>query len=207
MRLVSSWAALVPIKATNQAKSRLIHHTAEGRRDLAQAFAADVICALASCEDVMRIIIIGGLDTTLIDVGIDVEIFPDDGRGLNSAIQTTAQSMPDLPTFVIVGDLPAVTTDQINTALASAQAHERSIISDGAGTGTTTLLAQSPTSLNPQFGIRSRAAHVSSGAVDLMDILAPGLRRDVDTQVDLWDARRLGVGAHTRAALDRWQKP
>jgi hypothetical protein len=47
---------------------------------------------------------------------------------------------------------------------------------------------------------------VAAGAREIRDP-APGalagLRRDVDSEVDLWDARRLGLGAFTRALMDR----
>ena len=40
----------------------------------------------------------------------------------------------------------------------------------------------------------------------VVEITGPGLaglRRDVDTEVDLWDAVRLGVGRHTAGLLSR----
>jgi hypothetical protein len=47
---------------------------------------------------------------------------------------------------------------------------------------------------------------VAAGAREVRDP-APGalaaLRRDVDSEVDLWDARRLGLGAFTGAFIDR----
>ncbi len=52
-------------------------------------------------------------------------------------------------------------------------------------------------SSTPRFGPRSRAAHAASGAVALEVGPVPGLRRDVDTEVDLWDAGRLGLGPAT----------
>jgi 2-phospho-L-lactate guanylyltransferase (CobY/MobA/RfbA family) len=51
---------------------------------------------------------------------------------------------------------------------------------------------------------------VQTGCVDLaleappsIRTLVAGARRDVDTPADLWDALRIGVGAHTSAVLGR----
>ena len=74
-------------------------------------------------------------------------------------------------------------------------------VPDAAGTGTTMLTAAAGTALDPRFGERSCAAHAASGAVRLSPADAAGLRRDVDTEVDLWDALRLGVGPATAAVL------
>jgi 2-phospho-L-lactate guanylyltransferase len=80
------------------------------------------------------------------------------------------------------------------------------IVSDAEGLGTTLLAARQVSDFHPHFGVRSRAAHVAAGAREIRDP-APGalagLRRDVDSEVDLWDARRLGLGAFTRALMDR----
>ena len=42
---------------------------------------------------------------------------------------------------------------------------------------------------------------VTTGRVELTDPALVRLRSDVDTEVDLWNAVRLGVGTHTAAAL------
>jgi 2-phospho-L-lactate guanylyltransferase len=70
------------------------------------------------------------------------------------------------------------------------------------------LLDSVAANCSPAFGERSRARHVQLGYVDLgLDSSAEArrllarARRDVDTQVDLWDAMRIGVGAATSAVL------
>ena len=94
---------------------------------------------------------------------------------------------------------------ELSAALAAAAGVNRGYLSDAAGTGTTLLTCQPGYDLDPHFGIRSAAAHKASGAVPLECGPVPGLRRDVDTEIDLWDARRLGVGIATERAvtLDR----
>lgn len=108
---------------------------------------------------------------------------------------------PSSGVVALAGDLPALTTDVL-TAVLRAAPSPRWFVSDSVGTGTT-MLAASGTGLSPSFGPHSRSAHRASGAteVDLPGIAR--LRRDVDTEVDLWDAVRLGVGPRTHDALSR----
>ena len=74
-------------------------------------------------------------------------------------------------------------------------------VADTEGTGTTLLTAADGSRLDPRFGHRSRARHAASGAVELVTGPLASLRRDVDTEVDLHDARRLGLGPRTLAVL------
>jgi 2-phospho-L-lactate/phosphoenolpyruvate guanylyltransferase len=76
----------------------------------------------------------------------------------------------------------------------------RAFVADAAGTGTVLLAALHGRPLQPRFGPGSAAAHAAGGAVRL-DGDWPGLRRDVDTALDLAAARALGVGRHTRELL------
>jgi 2-phospho-L-lactate guanylyltransferase len=50
------------------------------------------------------------------------------------------------------------------------------------------------------FGVDSAGRHRDSGAVELVGTW-PGLRCDIDTPDDLAEARTLGVGAATAAAV------
>ena len=58
----------------------------------------------------------------------------------------------------------------------------------------------------PRFGHRSRAAHRRAGVVELTDAGLASLRRDVDTEVDLYDAQRLGLGQRSVLALGELQR-
>ena len=109
------------------------------------------------------------------------------------------------PVAALLADVPCATPETLALAL-TACTDGPAIVSDAEGIGTTFLGAPRATDLHPCFGPRSRAAHVAAGARDITDptpgALA-GLRRDVDCEVDLWDARRIGLGAFTRAIVDR----
>jgi 2-phospho-L-lactate guanylyltransferase len=124
---------------------------------------------------------------------------------LNGAVLAAADRLLDVEPgqgfAVLVADLPALRGDELRRALRVAAGHDRAFAADSAGTGTTLLTARPGVALDPRFGPRSRAAHAASGAVPLEPGPVPGLRRDVDTEVDLWDAGRLGLGQATAALL------
>lgn len=199
---VPAWTLVVPIKPPESAKSRLVDLPAATRRELAAAFARDALESMLGSPHVDQVIVIGDTDIPQAMVGDRLHLHPDPGLGLAAAIDAgLALCQDSAPTAVVVADLPALRTDEITRALESGWLHRMSVICDRAGTGSTMLMGQHRSDLRPRFGERSRAAHVAAGAIDLVDLDVPGLRCDVDTAVDLWDARRLGVGRHTRAAL------
>lgn len=192
------WRVVVPIKTLDAAKTRL--QVPDGIRSaLALAFALDAIDALRKCDQVASIVVTTNSDDLSAELTRQgIEVMVDSGVGLNAAIRGAATSEVD--TAVLVGDLPAVQADDLTSALTTAAAHRRSFVCDATGVGTTLLTARAGTPLDPRFGEHSRAEHRASGAHEI-DGRFSGLRRDVDTDVDLWDARRLGVGAHTQAVL------
>ncbi len=194
------WALVVPIKPAHDGKTRLAGTANISRRALAHAFALDSVHAMLACPAVGRLIIVGSLPEAPGDPRL--EIVEDPGTGLNPAAEAGLSRVPsDDPVAILVADLPALRPEELSRALSAAGSHDRSIICDADGLGTTTYLTRQRRNARPQFGRRSRASHVSAGAVDLKDLVVPGLRCDVDTVIDLWNARRLGVGPHTTGAL------
>jgi 2-phospho-L-lactate guanylyltransferase len=124
---------------------------------------------------------------------------------LNSAIlqgiDHARTAFPESDLAVVTGDLPALTVTDVENALTLAAAHERSMIPDEEGTGTTALLALAGVAFAPQFGAGSRAAHESAGHVPLAIPATASIRRDVDTVANLAEALHLGVGAYTSALI------
>ncbi len=207
---MSAWAVILPVKHAPAAKSRLTGIPADLRIDLAQAFFADVLEAVLHTPRVDRVIIVGDAEPTAHHSRIDairVDITPDPGAGLNAAlIHASIMLDPGTFTMALMTDLPSITPVEIQAALQAAEDVPRSLVCDADGTGTTALMSHDPTALDPHFGVRSRAAHVQSGAVDLQLSGLSRMRRDVDTEIGLWDAERLGVGAFTREVLARARK-
>ncbi len=203
----AAWSVVIPVKQTTIGKSRLHGLPDDARQALARAFALDTAAAAVATPGVQRVVIVtNDKDRSgFVDVGAEVvDDRPD--AGLNAAIvhgvHHVATTGGRTGVVALTGDLPALRSDVLRIALDAAPA-PRWFVSDSAGTGTT-LLAACGERLSPSFGRHSRAAHHASGAVEL-DLVGLGrLRRDVDTEIDLWDAVRLGVGPHTDAVLSRF---
>lgn len=198
-----NWSIVIPVKQLPLAKSRIGGDRAK-RSELARAFA---------CDSVTTALEVVGADSVHVvtadrEFGLWAEILGanvlwDAPPGpLNASLAHALQAVPSgRPTLVMTSDLPCATPLALTNLLAAAAPHERCFLSDAAGTGTTALLGASPSSIEPQFGERSAAAHAAQGCVRLDAPEAYRLRRDVDTSVDLWDAIRIGVGPYTQHAL------
>ena len=203
-----SWVAIVPVKGNPGAKSRLGERP--DRAGLADAFALDTVAALLAAHGVDRVLVVTGdgeLSGRLAELGVDIvreapvreSILPADS--LNAAIRqglmVARGAFPEANLAVLTGDLPALTPADVERTLHLAAAHDRSLVPDAAGTGTTTLLALAGVPIEPRFGVGSRAAHEAAGHVPLVLAASVSIRHDVDTAADLAVAQRLGVGPHT----------
>jgi 2-phospho-L-lactate guanylyltransferase len=202
-----AFGAVVPVKPSCVAKSRLSPLGDRARVALAEAFAADTVAAVLECPLVQSVLVVTddrGVAEALEALG--AEVVPDGlGDDLNGSLVQGAAELarrrPELRPVVVCADLPALRPDQLATALASMPTDRMGIVADAAGEGTTVLAAPWPGSLEPRFGPGSRKAHLdaAAGEVDRADI--PGVRRDVDTPADLVDAAQLGVGPRTASVL------
>ncbi len=192
------WWVIVPFRA-GAAKSRLSAYPAAQRADLARSFASDTCAAAIGSSEVAGIIVIGD------EVGVPgVPVVEDPGAGLNAALTRAARDVPPgCGAVALMADLPALRAKELTRALSAVPPSGRAFVCDAEGTGTTMLAAADPLMLDPRFGPRSRAAHAASGALEIDVPGIPGLRRDVDDAVSLWDAVRIGVGPGTRSVLER----
>ncbi|TFC83100.1 2-phospho-L-lactate guanylyltransferase [Cryobacterium cheniae] len=208
-----SWVAIVPVKGNPGAKSRLGERP--DRAGLADAFALDTVAALLAARGIDRVLVVTGdgeLAALLADLGADI-VREDPVRAsavptdpLNAAIRqgllVARARFPQASLAVLTGDLPALTPADVDRTLNLAAAHERSLVPDAAGTGTTTLLALAGTPMEPRFGVGSRTAHEAAGHVPLGLPTSVSIRHDVDTAADLGVAQQLGLGVHTRLLVD-----
>jgi 2-phospho-L-lactate guanylyltransferase len=200
------WSVVLPVKRTDVAKSRLVGVPAPRRRRLALAFAADTLSAVLPCPDVVQAVVVtDDPDAARQAAAVGALVVPDrPARGLNPALAFGAtqalQSRPDAGVVLMSADLPALRTAELTRVLTQAAAHPTAFVADASGIGTT-LVAASHTRPEPLFGRRSRARHRHAGLVEITLADVASVRRDVDDEVDLWDAVRLGVGPATRAVL------
>lgn len=199
----ASWAVVVPVKRLVVAKSRLAAYGEDARRQLALAFAADVVAAAIGCDLVTQVLVVtDDPDAAAALSALGARVAPDDpDAGLNPALEHGAELLragnADLGVVTVSSDLPALQPADLAAALAAVPAGGRAFVADAAGTGTTLLAASAPAQLAPSYGPGSRDRHLASGAVELTGPAA--LRRDVDTPEDLRNALLLGVGARTAA--------
>lgn len=203
---MGGWTVVVPVKELAVAKTRLSRFAGASRPELALAFALDTVAAALSSPLVSAVLVVtddARVATQAWATGATVTADVP-RRGLNPAIaHGVLVSRDDRgagPVAALSADLPALRPDDLTAALSAADLFPVSFVADVEGTGTTLLAAADGADLNPAFGHRSRARHAAAGAVELTLPLVT-LRRDVDTEVDLYDAQRLGLGPRTLAAL------
>lgn len=217
------WVAVVPVKGSPEAKSRLGDHPERAR--LADAFALDTVAALLAASVVERVFVVTAdavLAARLASLGaVVVRELPQKAPSerlkgpfvatreptdpLNAAIRqgtdAARAAFPGCGIAVVTGDLPALTTADVEAALGLAAAHQLSMVADEEGTGTTALLALAGVPFSPRFGPGSRAAHEAAGHVPLPLPATASIRRDVDTVDNLAEALHHGVGVHTSALV------
>lgn len=195
------WTILVPIKAGSPAKSRLAATLpADGlglHAALVEAMRSDVLDAARATTLVAHVLVVTDTDADAA-YAADVTIRQQQA-GLNGALRDAAayarEHWPEDGTAALVGDLPALTSADLATALKAASAYDAAFVPDAEGTGTTLLTARPPHVLDPQFGLGSAARHAS--VAEPLAGAGAGLRRDVDTADELTEAMRLGAGAAT----------
>jgi 2-phospho-L-lactate guanylyltransferase len=199
---------IVAVKRLTAAKTRLAPiFSASTRESVVLAMLVDTLTAASRVSSVRRITVVTPDDVAAAaatELGAEVLSDPTpDGHldPLNNAIaaaeRVVSQSVSNI--VVLQGDLPALQTQELAEAIASARRYERSFVADRLGTGTAALCAFG-TALAPRFGPDSSAQHRHSGAIELTGAW-PGLRCDIDTPGDLAVARRLGMGPATTRAV------
>lgn len=198
------WAVVVPVKPADRGKSRL-EVPGIDRAALARAIALDTIAAVAACEAVERVVVVGddgGLALEASGIpGLRFVPEPSPG-GLNAAIAAGIETVNErMPRAALLGDLPALRPDDLATALGAARGIARGVVADSDGTGTTLLTAASGVAWESAFGEDSFARHRAMGAVPLNVTDASTLRHDVDTAEHFAAALDLGLGPRTAALV------
>ncbi|WP_222706708.1 2-phospho-L-lactate guanylyltransferase [Lacisediminihabitans profunda] len=196
---MTDWWVVVPVKGTADAKSRF-GGSPGAHASLARAIALDTVEAALATPGVLGVLVVTSSEASADFAGIGATVVVEAGPpGLTSAIaqgieRATARSAMGEGVAILLGDLPALSAEELGQALGLAAAHPRAMVADADGTGTTLITALSPATHAPAFGIGSAAAHAAAGYVVLPVSAASGLRRDVDTLEELRElAGRLGV--------------
>lgn len=201
------WIVVVPVKAPARGKSRL---DAQGvdRAALAHAIALDTITAATGCELVAQVVIVSD-DAALARESAKIpalRFVPEgESRGLDAAVATGMTAVDPngrMPRAALLGDLPALRSEDLAAGLRAAASVDRAVVADAEGTGSTLVTARAGVAWTSSFGDGSFARHLALGCAALEIPDASTLRRDVDTAAQLEAARALGLGARTAAVLD-----
>lgn len=186
------WTIVVPVKGTVAAKSRL-----GASPELALAIGLDSVeAALVGA----KVIVVTSRSIAPQFEAIGARVILDANAGLNSAIAQGIAAAGAGPVAVLLGDVPALRSSELAHALELAEQHPLAFVADAESDGTVLIAARYSADHRPAFGLHSRAAHSAAGYVELDVPADSGLRRDVDTPVQL---AALGdrLGPRTRAAL------
>lgn len=202
------WVVVVPVKPAHRGKTRL-DLPGTGRAALARAIALDTLEAASRCEVVAQVVVVSddpalARDSATIPA---LRYIPEgEARGLDAAIATGIAAIDPagrMPRAALLGDLPALRPGDLAAALEAAATHERGVVPDAEGTGSTLVTAAPGIAWTSAFGDGSFARHVALGCEPLPVADASTLRRDVDTVDQLTAAAALGLGARTAALLGR----
>lgn len=197
------WSVIIPVKTTQAAKTRL-ELSGTDRPQLALAIALDTIAAAASAEAVSEVVVV--TSDSDVQAGVDqidnARWIPDPGMGLNGAARAGLERATNDARVALLGDLPALRPSDLDRALLSASAEERSFVPDVEETGSVFVAWRSPATFEPHFGSGSAEKHLEAGHVRLPIPATSTLRRDVDTLEQLQEASDLGVGPRTTAMLN-----
>lgn len=200
---------MIPVKPLPQAKSRLASLPVAPDR-LARAFLIDVLTAVSLVPRVRRVVVASSDPDVASIADLAGAVFADDSghEGINAAAGSARRyRAPGTSVGVLVSDLPWLTPDSLDAALALGEGHECSFVADADGTGTTLWMISSHCEAESHFGPDSRHRHRDAGCTDLViqadadaRLLTP-LRRDVDTAEGLQPPTGMRLGASTTLLL------
>ncbi|WP_100812745.1 MULTISPECIES: 2-phospho-L-lactate guanylyltransferase [unclassified Microbacterium] len=198
------WTVIIPVKPTALGKSRL-GPDAAGRHGLAAAVALDTVHAAYAARNVREVIVVTDDPHLSEELGgiSGISVLREDGpRGVDGAIAYGARTLDRaVARAALLGDLPALRPQDLDRALTLAEAHDRAVVPDAEGTGSTLVTARGGIDLVTSFGVGSLDRHAAAGCRVLNVARGSTLRRDVDTAAHLETARTLGLGERTAALL------
>jgi 2-phospho-L-lactate guanylyltransferase len=182
-------AAVIPVKALAEAKSRLAPHMApDERAELMTTLLARTVGILAACSSIDVIAL--ATPEVALAAGLGLPVVRDPGslngallNGIRWALEVGADRLLILP-----ADLPTLEVDDVERLLETADTPPSIVIAPTQDGGTGALLLSPPDAISPSYGQRSFARHICLAhetAVRVVTVERPGFRRDLDTVDDL----------------------
>jgi len=210
--------AIVPLKPSDQAKTRLITVlSAQERAHLAVAMARDTLEVLHAHPSIDRIIVVGSDDGThAIATEAGAEFWNERSLravGLNPVLEAALKRINfgvDEPVLMLHADLPLLDHDDITAALATLRSSTLVIGCDRHGSGTNLIAFNAQRRPYFVFGPDS-CFHYQRGAKELggypQILFRRGISFDIDLPVDIETLRRETndnrIGRHTTGWLER----
>jgi 2-phospho-L-lactate/phosphoenolpyruvate guanylyltransferase len=200
-------AAVIPVKALAEAKSRLAPHMAPAERaELMTALLARTVRVLRACGAIEAIALATPEVALAMDLGLPV--VPDPGS-LNGALRNGvrwAMNAGASRLLILPADLPSLEVADVEHLLAAAGATASIVIAPTLDGGTGALLLSPPDAISPAYGQHSFERHIRlarEAGVPVVTVDRPGFLRDLDTIDDLRDAYpTLGGGARFSQIVD-----
>lgn len=202
-------AAVVPVKASGAAKSRLQPRLgADGTRRLTLAMLEDVLAALAEVEELERVAVVTpDPEVAAAARAVDAEALLRDDPGLNPALEAAAQLLapnPEDGVLVVLGDVAGARSEDLSALLAAAP-RPGVALAPALDGGTAALLRVPrdviPAAFGPDSGKRHRELAAAAG-VPCRELALPSLGLDLDYFEDVEAfLERGGGGPRTRRLL------
>lgn len=201
-------AALVPVKALHDAKSRLAPGGRAGSERLALAMMADVIEALRAVPALARVAVVTPDPAVARAAGqAGAEALLRDDPGLNAAIEAASRELAPAPgdaVLVVLGDVAAADPRELARLVAEAPARGAALAPSRDG-GSSALLRRPCDVLPACFGADSAKRHREAAAaagVTLCELALPSLAIDVDVASDAREILALpSLGRRTRQVI------
>ncbi len=177
--------ALLPFKGPEGAKERLSAHLSpRERRDLTLAMVQDVLDALTRASLSGVLIVSRSPAARGLAREFDAQVFADSANDLTGAVTQASAYLADRAdgTMIVHGDLPLLTTDEVNQALRGHR--DITLLPDRQDIGTNGIIATPPNAMAYQFDGTSFEPHqaLARGAgFEPRIVRLPGFGLDIDT--------------------------
>ncbi len=187
------FAALVPVKSLDQAKSRLSHHlTQEQRGTLVLEMLQHVLCTLHSSQAFDHISVVSADHSVLERVRTwGAQGLAEEQAGHNPALTAAAARELLLGTtalLTISADLPLLQANDIHALLEQSEQHDVVLAAAQNDTGTNALLVRPPLALPYVFGpdsLRRYQREAEQSQLSISVYRSLGLELDIDTIEDI----------------------
>lgn len=191
------YRAIIPVKALQQAKSRLADHLSLEQREQ---------LVLTMLRHVLIVLHENTIDTTVVSPDARVlsfahsmgaRVFEEEQAGHNRALQAAALRLlnremivarNDIALLTLSADLPLIQVDEIQALLEESRTHDVVLAASQEGTGTNALLVHPPLTLPYLFGPDSLQRYLAESAQRHLRTKvhkSHGLSFDIDTIDDL----------------------